>query len=124
VLRDPLGLKFDPEELKLESTAFHFGAFENGTMLGTLMFAIVDDEPETLRMRQVAVDFNTQSKGVGKKLVTYAEDFAIREGYQSIRLHARDTAVPFYLALGYEKVGDMFVEVGIPHQEMVKPTLG
>jgi predicted GNAT family N-acyltransferase len=35
-------------------------------------------------------------------------------------LHARDTAVPFYLNLGYACVGEPFTEVGIGHQEMEK----
>jgi predicted GNAT family N-acyltransferase len=35
-------------------------------------------------------------------------------------LNARDTAIPFYLHLGYELVGEPFVEVGIPHRKMRK----
>jgi predicted GNAT family N-acyltransferase len=35
-------------------------------------------------------------------------------------LHARETAVPFYLKLGYEVVGGQFEEVGIPHFKMEK----
>jgi predicted GNAT family N-acyltransferase len=35
-------------------------------------------------------------------------------------LHARATAVPFYLRLGYTVVGEPFEEVGIPHRGMEK----
>jgi len=119
ILRDPLGLKFDPEELKLESNAYHFGVFADDKIVGTLMLVETDDN-ETLRMRQVAVEANLQGGGVGSMLVKYVEGFARREGFTCIRLHARDTAIPFYLSLGYEKVGDIFFEVTIPHQEMVK----
>jgi predicted GNAT family N-acyltransferase len=35
-------------------------------------------------------------------------------------LHARETAVPFYNALGYNSVGAQFEEVGIPHFRMEK----
>ena len=35
-------------------------------------------------------------------------------------LHARDTAIPFYKKLGYECVGEPFVEVTILHQAMQK----
>ncbi|MBP9195036.1 MAG: GNAT family N-acetyltransferase, partial [Saprospiraceae bacterium] len=31
-----------------------------------------------------------------------------------------DTAVPFYIKLGYIPIGDAFVEVGIAHQKMSK----
>jgi predicted GNAT family N-acyltransferase len=39
-------------------------------------------------------------------------------------LHARDTAVPFYEALGYEAFDDPFVEVAIPHRKMRKALAG
>jgi predicted GNAT family N-acyltransferase len=29
--------------------------------------------------------------------------------------HAREAAVPFYTRLGYEVVGDRFIEVGLSH---------
>jgi predicted GNAT family N-acyltransferase len=35
-------------------------------------------------------------------------------------LHARETAVPFYEAMAYTKIGDRFTEVTIPHWSMVK----
>lgn len=35
-------------------------------------------------------------------------------------LHARDSALDFYLSLGYSIVGDPFEEVGIPHHRMEK----
>jgi len=120
VLRDPLGLKFDPADLARESGSFHFGAYEGKNLVGTLILAPVEDDAESLKMRQVAVDDSVQSKGVGKALVKFSEHFARQNGFKRIELHARDTAVPFYLALGYEKFGEMFYEVTIPHLEMIK----
>jgi predicted GNAT family N-acyltransferase len=35
-------------------------------------------------------------------------------------MHARETAVEFYEKYGYEKVGEQFIEVTVPHWEMVK----
>ena len=53
-------------------------------------------------------------------MVKYSEDFATRFGFQEMVLHARETAVPFYEMLSYNKVGDCFTEVTIPHWGMVK----
>ena len=63
---------------------------------------------------------NYQGKGYGALLVAAAENFAIEKGFSTMYCHARDTAVPFYLKLGYHKIGDVFEEVSIPHYEMEK----
>jgi predicted GNAT family N-acyltransferase len=75
------------------------------------------------KMRQVAVAPAAQGRGVGKALVAYSEAVARRAGFQHITLHARETAVPFYLNLGYQKVGEAFEEVGLPHWKMEKKGL-
>ena len=46
------------------------------------------------------------------------------QGGSEIALHARESAVPFYLALGYGLVGEPFEEVGIPHRKMRLTPLG
>jgi predicted GNAT family N-acyltransferase len=74
-------------------------------------------------MRQVAVDFEYQNLGVGKKMVQFAEAFALQKGFESMVLHARETAVPFYLSAGYTILGEPFTEVGIPHKKMIKTLL-
>ena len=37
-----------------------------------------------------------------------------------MRLHAREAAIPFYVALGYATEGSPFEEVGLPHRTMAK----
>jgi ribosomal protein S18 acetylase RimI-like enzyme len=72
-------------------------------------------------MRQVAVDFDRQRRGIGKALVTRSEGLARSSGYTTMTLHARETAVAFYQALGYEIFDEPFVEVTVPHRKMRKP---
>ncbi|RYG29002.1 GNAT family N-acetyltransferase, partial [bacterium] len=69
------------------------------------------------KIRQVAVDPMEQGKGLGAALMRAIEPLC-----DEIYLHARDTAVPFYLRLGYQIVGEPFEEVGIPHRAMRKTT--
>lgn len=116
VLRKPLGLVFDPEELKKEVNFHHFVAYQAGEVVGTLM--LVELSESALKMRQVAVLNEAQGQGVGQALVEAAEKFAVQNSFKRIELHARDTAVPFYLKLGYLAIGEEFLEVGIPHRAM------
>lgn len=118
VLRQPLGLEFKEEDLAAEADQIHMCAYHNGKLAGCLLLVIVDEN--TVKMRQVAVEPELQRQGIGQKLVSYAEYYAIENGYCRIELHARQTAVHFYLDLAYQIIGDPFLEVGIPHRKMVK----
>lgn len=118
ILRKPIGFTFTKEFLEMDRGDVHFAAFQASEMVGCLL---LHPKSETeLKMRQVAVATAGQGKGVGRKLVEASEVYARANGYELILLSARDTAVKFYLALGYEIVGDPFTEVGIPHRLMKK----
>ena len=65
--------------------------------------------------RTLFVSEEFQNRGLGKRLVSFAESFAKQHGYLEITIHARETAVGFYEKLGYIKGGDCFIEVTIPH---------
>ncbi|MBI3130479.1 MAG: GNAT family N-acetyltransferase [Acidobacteria bacterium] len=118
VLRIPLGLDFTPEQLAGEGQDLHLTATEDGNLSGCLMLS--DHGGGVVQMRQVCVEPNQQGTGVGAALVRESEAEARRRGYRRMMLHARDIAVGFYERLGYERVGEPFVEVSIPHQEMAK----
>ncbi|PWT72866.1 MAG: GNAT family N-acetyltransferase [Bacteroidetes bacterium] len=118
MLRKPLGLHFDDDELDREKNDLLIGAFEDGKILGCCLLTKVDDK--TMRLRQMAVPNNLQGKGIGRALMVFAENLARDLGYKMLIMHARKTAVGFYQKLGYAIEGDEFVEVTIPHFEMVK----
>ena len=71
-------------------------------------------------MRFVAVAPERQSQGIGKLMTEEFEAEAVRRGLKRVYLHARGTAVPFYIKLGYEVFDEDFIEVGIPHKHMQK----
>ncbi len=119
VLRRPLGLVFAPEQLATEWDNIHLAAFNHaGRMVGYLNLTPENDT--IIKMRQVAVAPLNQGKGVGTALVAFSEIRANELLYKEITLHARKTAVPFYLQLGYELLGDEFEEVTVPHFKMKK----
>ncbi|CAN5647639.1 GNAT family N-acetyltransferase [soil metagenome] len=113
VLRQPLGLDFTPEELAAEADQKHFGLYQDGRL--TAVCAAIPLQDGARKIRQVAVEPKEQGKGYGAALMK-----AVEERTAEIVLHARDTAVPFYLRLGYAIEGEPFEEVGIPHRRMRK----
>ena len=118
VLRKPLGLSFTADELELEKNNLLMGAYEDDQMLGCCM--LVEEEPETVRLRQMAVLNDLQGKGIGKALMQFAENLARDRGYKKIIMHARKNALGFYEKMGYRKVGEEFHEITIAHYVMEK----
>lgn len=118
ILRKPLGLSFTPEELEKEKDEVLIGAFEEEKMLGCCM--LVKETYSNVRLRQMAVLNNLQGKGIGRALMTFAENIARDLGYKTLTMHARKTALGFYEKLGYVKKGEEFEEVTLPHYVMEK----
>jgi predicted GNAT family N-acyltransferase len=118
ILREPLGLTFNPADLAKEDSDFHLGLYRENKLVACLIFTPLDGR--TLKMRQVAVDDSLQGHGIGTNLVRESEKWAIEKGYRKLVLNARETAVPFYLRMDYKKESQPFIEVGIPHFKMFK----
>jgi ribosomal protein S18 acetylase RimI-like enzyme len=118
ILRKPLGLTFSEEELAREKNEILIGAFEEEKMLGCCM--LVQEGEKHCRLRQMAVINNLQGKGIGKALMTFAENIARDRGYKKLTMHARKTALGFYERLGYSTCGTEFAELSIPHYIMEK----
>ena len=118
LLRKPLRLQFDEEELNREKDDIHIGCFEDDHLEGCCLLTQTD--PSTVRLRQMVVISGLQGKGIGRVLLQFAENIARDRGYKKIIMHARKSAVGFYEKLGYNVVGDEFEEVTIPHYVMEK----
>lgn len=118
VLRKPLGLEFSEAQLAAESADLHLASFDGSALVGCLLLS--DRGGGRVQMRQVAVREDMQGRGLGAAMVRESEAEARRRDYAVMVLHARETAVPFYLKLGYALTGEPFVEVGIPHRAMEK----
>ena len=118
MLRKPLGLGFDNSELESEKENMLIAAFEDETILGCCM--LVEEDPKTVRLRQMAVLNDLQGKGIGRALMNFAENLARDRGYRTLSMHARKNAVGFYEKMGYKVASDEFTEVTIPHYVMEK----
>lgn len=118
ILRSPLNLSFEKNELDREKDDILIGAFEEEKMLGCCLLTRMDKD--NVRLRQMAVQDNLQKKGIGASMMNFAENIARDKGYEKMIMHARKTAVGFYEKLGYTIEGKEFIEVSIPHFVMEK----
>ncbi len=118
ILRRPLGLDLYAEDLAVEEQEWHFGCKDQGQLIATV--TLRPDGPTRARLRQMAVATSYQSRGIGRRLIEQAEPIVRTRGVSEISLHARCEAQGFYTRLGYERVGEEFMEVGVRHVEMRK----
>ena len=119
ILRKPIGLSLNDEDLSEDANDDIVVAELNGNVQGCIMLKKTTN-PGIIKFRQMAVQQNVQRSGVGKVIMGAAEAHAWNMGYSKITLHARITAEDFYKRLGYTTVSDVFTEVGIPHVVMEK----
>lgn len=118
MLRKPLGLTFTKEDLESEKNDILIGFFDDEKLEGCCI--LTKENEKTVRLRQMAVLSGLQGKGIGRVIMTFAENIARDRGFKKLNMHARKTAQGFYEKLGYHVEGPEFEEVTIPHVEMVK----
>lgn len=118
VLRAPLGMEFNPEDIALEAKEDHIACWLDDEMVGSLIIKKIDDK--TAKVRQVAITAKYHGRGFGLFLAQWSEIFCKHTGYTNLILHARAAVSDFYLKQGYQIEGDIFEEVGIPHYFMKK----
>jgi ribosomal protein S18 acetylase RimI-like enzyme len=64
--------------------------------------------PEYLLLDNIAIAPERQGRGLGRRLLAFAEDEALRRGYREIRLYTHQTMVEnqrLYASIGYEETG-------------------
>jgi len=118
ILRKPLGLEYSDDELAQEKKETLIAAFEEDEILGCCVLSNIGNG--RYRLRQMAVKNEVQGKGIGASIMSFAETIAKDKGFKFMVLHARETAVGFYEKFGYKVVGDVFIEVNLPHYLMEK----
>jgi len=118
ILRKPLGLGFTEADLAAEKDDILIGVYDDDKIEACCILTKTD--PKTVRLRQMAVGAGLQGKGIGRALMSFAENIARDYGYRRLTMHARKSAVGFYEKSGYRVCSDEFEEVTIPHYVMEK----
>jgi predicted GNAT family N-acyltransferase len=102
VLREPLSQPRGSEKNDGDEKGIHFAFFENDKVHAIARLDLMENK--IAQVRFVAVDFDLQGKGFGKKIMFATESKSRELGMEKIILHARDYAVDFYLNLGYKMI--------------------
>jgi predicted GNAT family N-acyltransferase len=109
-----------PAEIELDeydALSVHAVAFEGARAIGT--GRLLPDG----HIGRMAILKDWRRRGIGAAILEALVDAARRRGDREIALSAQAHAVAFYRAYGFEPVGEVYEEAGIPHQAMVR-TLG
>ena len=104
--------------LENEKVAKAFLICVNGETVGTIRYREVDGR---YKVERFAILPEYRGKGYGKLAFNYVvELIAARFNPCTIYVHSISSVVDFYKKLGFEVVGDEFLEAGVPHYELIK----
>ncbi len=117
----PEGIERDAED----ASAFHVLAFQGGHAVGTGRLVLLPEPPGDrtglwAQVGRMAVLRAHRGSKIGSKLLGALEAEAVKRKVSGIILHAQVYALEFYKKHGYEPVGTVFQEAGMPHLEMFK----
>lgn len=118
ILLENLGRTEPASDYDFPEKDIYLGAFLGERLIGTLILTPLDEK--NIQMRQLAVDENFRKQGIGRSLVEKSEAIAKERGFCNMVLHSRESAIAFYLNLGYQRIGERFFEIEIPHWKMEK----
>jgi histidinol-phosphate aminotransferase len=118
VLRKPIGLRLEKSETERDSDDVLIACMENEKVIACCILTKIEDK--MVQLRQMAVAPDRRNMGIGKSILSFAENFARENGNTQVLTHARKEAMLFYLKQRYSIVSEEFIEVGIPHFEMMK----
>ncbi len=109
-----------------EETTFHLGYFTGDGELVCILTCQKENHgklpKEAYRLRGMATHPEHKRKGYAKQLLEEAQTYLKEQLHiDYLWFNAREVAFPFYEALGFEYMSDMFEIPGIgPHKEMFK----
>jgi len=113
-----------PEELEWDEYDTHADTThvlltdEQGFAIATARFRPYDDG--LLKIERVAVLVSQRGTGAGKMMMEAIEVAARKAGYNGMKLSAQLQARKFYEQLGYQAFGQVYLDAGIEHTDMIK----
>lgn len=102
-----------------DDSSYHFVAVDGEEVVGCVVLYPLSDKSGAAQLMQMAVADDLRGTGAGRGLVNCLVGFARSMGFTSIVCHSRESAVGFYLKLGFQCFGEPFIEVGVKHRHMI-----
>ena len=113
------GVSVEDEVDGRDDSARHLLAQLDGTPVGT---ARLLTDGSTGKIGRVCVLPQARGNHVGQELIRAAiATFRATPGLNQAKLGAQTHALGFYAALGFTAVGEVYIDAGIPHRDMVLP---
>lgn len=114
VFNDELGIALDLAQDAADLTALHALVRNRfGQLLAT--GRLTAEGPGVARIGRVAVHRAMRGTGFGRAVIEALLQAAGQRGETQVVLSAPCSAQNFYARLGFETIGDVFVEAGVPH---------
>jgi len=107
-------LDFDGQD----ETADQLIAYVDHQPVGTARIRYLNEQ--TAKIERLAVLSTVRGQGIGKQLMQYAIQLAMRKNMQEVVIHAQEYIQGLYQQLGFEQEGERFLEAGIAHVKMRK----
>lgn len=118
VFIDEQGVSEADERDDLDDIAIHLLAIENDQALGSARLIV---QGETGKIGRVCVLQAARGRGIGAALIHAAvARLQKTPGVAKAKLGAQTHAIAFYEALGFTPVGEVYLDAGIDHQDMIR----
>ncbi|AUC25626.1 GNAT family N-acetyltransferase [Streptococcus uberis] len=105
---------------KNEALCLHFTVYHDKGKACATCRLLPNKSYKIATLQRMAVLKDYRGNQIGQTLMTYILDYASIQGFEKIELHAQLSAVDFYSKLGFQTIGDHFMEAGIEHVTMEK----
>ncbi|MEL6165849.1 MAG: GNAT family N-acetyltransferase [Cyanobacteria bacterium J06628_3] len=93
-------------------------AYLDNAVVGTARIRYLDKD--TAKIERLAVLSYARGNGIGKRLMQVALEIIENENIAEVYINAQEYIKGLHEKLGFEQVGDVFLEAGIPHVKMMK----
>jgi predicted GNAT family N-acyltransferase len=111
------GVALEADQDGRDDEALHVVAVQDDRIVGTCRLVF---DRDVAKLGRMAVEPGLRGHGIGAALLDAAEAEARAAGSAQVRLHAQTAAQSLYERGGFEPVGRVFIEEGIPHVTMEK----
>ena len=87
-------------------------------LVGTARIIVSRKEKIVGKVGRVSILEQFRKNGYGNMLMEFLHDYAKKNNFNKLILHAQLDVVPFYIKLGYAEEGANFLEADILHKKM------
>jgi predicted GNAT family N-acyltransferase len=110
-----------PRDIELDERdpdCVHALAYEHGKALGTGRLLPPEENARAVYIGRMAVLAEYRGRGIGSRILESLIDKARERGEKQVALSAQVHAVEFYRNHGFQPMGEIYDEAGIPHRKM------